>query len=366
MSSIIPIILAGGSGSRLWPLSREHHPKQLLSLIEGYSLLQETIKRAQKLPFTKDPIVICNKEYRYLIAEQMLAIGIKEPKLILEPSGRNTAPAIAMAAHVVNKLYPNEHPLLLVLPADHIIQDIDIFMERLQNTLIFAERGYLNTFGIAPTYPETGYGYIKAGSMLDTSIYKIDKFIEKPPFEKAEIYASSGDYYWNSGMFLFKSDTYLDELKKHSPNISKACEDEAKQLSEIGGFYLLSENFNNCPSDSIDYAVMEKTDKALITPLPIKWSDVGSWAALFDILPKDDNGNILQGDVTAIDVQDCYIRSESRLVAIAGLRDHIVVETPDAVMVVHKDYAQNVKDLFNNLKARKRSEVLHHKNAKTD
>lgn len=360
MSVIIPIILAGGSGSRLWPLSREHYPKQLLSLINGHSLLQETIKRSQNLPLTQNPIVICNNDYRFLIAEQMLSVGISEPRLILEQQGRNTAPAIAIAAHIAKKLYANDQPILLILPADHMIQDLEIFKERLHHALKFAEQGYLNAFGITPTYAEIGYGYIKTGAMIDTSIYKIAKFIEKPPLKEAEVYASSGNYYWNSGMFLFQADAYLNELKKLSPEISKACTTAAKDLNEVGGFYHLGESFNHCPSDSIDYAVMEKTDKALITPLPVKWSDVGSWSALLDILPTDAEGNILQGDVTAIDVNNCYIRSESRLVAIAGLKDHIVVETPDAVMVAHKNYAQNVKELFQHLKSQSRTEVLNH------
>jgi mannose-1-phosphate guanylyltransferase len=360
MVTIVPVILAGGSGSRLWPLSREHYPKQLLSLVGQHSLLQETIKRSEHISHIKNPLVICNKEYRFLIAEQMLAIGIQHPQLILESMGRNTAPAIAMAALIAQKLYPNDDPLLLILPADHILEEPKIFAEYLEAMVPFAEQGQLATFGITPTYPETGYGYIEAGPVLAKNIYKITKFIEKPSLPKAEQYLKAGSYYWNSGMFLFKSESYLQELKKHRPQILKACQQEAQHLTEIGGFYHLSENFNNCPSESIDYAVMEHTDKALITPLPVKWSDVGSWSALLDILPKDKEGNIIQGDVTAIDVQNCYIRSEGRLVAIAGLKDHIVIETPDAVMIAHKDYAQNVKDLFNHLKANARDEVKHH------
>jgi mannose-1-phosphate guanylyltransferase/mannose-6-phosphate isomerase len=360
MSMIVPIILAGGSGSRLWPLSREQYPKQLLALVGKHSLLQETIKRAQQIPMTQEPIVICNQQYRFLISEQMNAIGIHEPKLILEPHGKNTAPAIAIAAHIVNKLYPEARPLLLILPADHVIEETNIFIERIRTTLPFVEQGYLSTFGITPTYPETGYGYIKAGKMLGTSVYTIERFVEKPPREQAESYLADGAYYWNSGMFLFAAEAYLTELKKHSPKIAKSCTETAKKITELGGYYLLSETFSECPSDSIDYAVMEKTDKALVTPLPVKWSDVGSWSALWDINTADDQGNIIQGDVTTIDTENCYLRSESRLIATAGLKDHLVVETSDAIMVAHKDYAQKVKDLFHELKAKARNEVIHH------
>ncbi len=358
---IIPIILAGGSGSRLWPLSREHYPKQLLSLIGKYSLLQETVKRSQNIPFTQDPIIICNKEHQFLITEQMEAIGIKKPLLILESVGRNTAPAIAIAAHIAQTQHPNQEILLLVLPADHLIQDLEIFTEQVSNSTPLAEQGYLNTFGITPSYAETGYGYIKAGKMRANNIYEIAEFVEKPPLAKAEVYLKDGAYYWNSGIFLLNSKTYLDELKKYRPDIATICATEVNKLTHIKNFYHLSKDFSNCPSESIDYAVMEKTHKALISPLPIRWSDVGSWSALFDILPKNAEGNIIQGDVTSIDVKNCYIRAEHRLVAVAGLNDHIVVETQDAVMITHKDYAQKVKDLFHNLKLKARNEIVEHR-----
>lgn len=358
MSKIIPIILAGGSGSRLWPLSREHYPKQLLSLVTDRSLLQETIKRTQDIPEIENPIIICNKQYRFLIADQMLALGIQNPKLILEPTGRNTAPAIAIAAHIVETLYPN--PLLLVLPADHIIQENDIFIDRIKTSKNLAEQGNLITFGVTPTYPETGYGYIKSGKALNEKIYAVKKFIEKPAHDLAEKYLKEGDYYWNSGMFFFKAKTYLEELKKHAPSIAQACENEIKSLKQSEGFYLLSDNFSNCPSESIDYAIMEHSQKVLISPLPVKWNDMGSWTALCDVLPKDNKGNIIQGDVISIDTENSYIRSESRLIATAGVKNHIIVETQDAVMVVHKNYAQKVKDIFTQLKDKARTESLHH------
>ena len=361
MSLVIPIILAGGSGSRLWPLSREHYPKQLLTLTGKYSLLQQTIKRAQQLSSNGEPLVICNKHHRFLVAEQMLEIGVNEPKLILEPVGRNTAPAIGIAAGIANKLYPEAEPLLLILPADHVIQEIDIFLHCIEMIIPFVTRGYLCTFGVQPTCPETGYGYIKRGQMLSPEVFTIDQFVEKPNYERAEAFIKSQEYYWNSGMFFCKSTAYLEELERYQPEIYTYCQQEVENLKNIGGFYSLSETFNACPSNSIDYAVMEHTNKALVIPMPVTWSDVGSWSALWNLIPKDNNNNIIQGDVTAIDIQDCYIRSESRLVAIAGLKEHIVVETPDAVMIAHKNYAQNVKDLFNDLKNKARNEIKQHR-----
>lgn len=356
---IIPIILAGGAGSRLWPLSREHYPKQLLTLAGENSLLQETLKRIQELAHVQDAIVICNRQYRFLIAEQMLEMGIENPKLILEPAGRNTAPAIAMAAFIAKQLAPHEDPLLLILPADHLIQEKALFCDAIEQALTLAKH-HLITFGIQPNFSETGYGYIKLGSPVQNKISKVAEFIEKPPKDKAETYLAAGNYYWNSGMFLFSAATYLTELQTHRPDIFEACHREYEKIHHADGFFVLSETFANCPSESIDYAVMEKTDKALILPLQISWSDIGSWAALHGVLPQDSNNNILQGDVTCIDTKNCLIRAEHRLVATVGLQDHVVIETKDAVMVAHKDYAQKVKDIVAELKISKRIEAEHH------
>ncbi len=353
---IIPIILAGGIGSRLWPLSREHYPKQLLTLFGENSLLQETIKRVEALPESVNPIVICNKQYRFLVAEQMLEMGIETPNLILEPIGRNTAPAIAMAAFLAQKLHPDQNPLLLILPADHIIPEQDVFMAAIQHSVKLS-RDHLVTFGIKPTYPETGYGYIRTGDVVAVPITKVAEFIEKPNKARAEEYLKAGSYYWNSGMFLFSSDQYLNELKTYRPNIYVACEAESQALHAKEGFFTLSEHFKNCPSESIDYAVMEQTDKALVFPLNVTWSDVGSWTALHEVLPQNQQGNILQGDVTCIETQNSMIRAESRLVAAIGLKDMIVIETRDAVMVVHKDHAQKVKELVAQLKIQQRQEL---------
>lgn len=352
---IIPIVLAGGTGSRLWPLSREHYPKQLLTLVGENSLLQETLKRVQGLPEIQDPIVICNKQYRFLVAEQMLEMGVENPKLILESAGRNTAPAIAMSAFLAKTLYPKQDPLLLVLPADHLIQEEAPFLAGIQHAMTLA-KDHLITFGIRPSYAEPGYGYIKLGTPVQNSICKVAEFVEKPKKEKAEEYVKAGSYYWNSGMFLFSAQTYLSELKTHRHDIYSACESESHKVEQADGFFSLSNTFESCPSESIDYAVMEKTDKALVLPLDVTWSDIGSWTALHDALPRDANGNILQGDVTCIDTENCFVRAEHRLVATLGLKDHIVIETADVVMVAHKDYAQKVKDLVSQLKTQQRKE----------
>ncbi len=352
---MIPIILAGGTGSRLWPLSRESYPKQLLTLVGENSLLQETIQRTQKIEGAVEPIVICNHQYRFLVAEQMLEMGIAHPKLILEPCGRNTAPAIAMAALLIQKLYPKQEPLLLVLPADHLIQEADRFVGAIEAARPYASQ-HLVTFGITPTYAETGYGYIHAEqtqSPANTPL-KVQQFIEKPSKEKAESYLKQKGYYWNSGLFLFSAKRYLEELTLHASDIMAACRKEGKKLQEVGGFFSLSPQFATCPSESIDYAIMEKTDKALVFPLSVTWSDIGSWTALHEVLPHDDNGNILQGDVTCIDTKNSMIRAEHRLIATVGVSDLIIIETEDAVMVAHKNDAQKVKDLVAQLKIQQR------------
>lgn len=353
---IVPIILAGGTGSRLWPLSRERYPKQLLTLVGENSLLQETIKRTQDIPNVADPIVICNKKYRFIVAEQMLEMGIETPHLILEPVGRNTAPAIALAALIAESLYADQNPVLLILPSDHLIPEKDKFMAGIEEALPYT-KDHLITFGIKPTYAETGYGYIKAGANLTGHLYQVAKFVEKPKQDIADEYIKNGSYYWNSGMFLFPARTYLQELETHRPEIYQACLDENMRIKKSEGFFTLSNKFEACPSESIDYAVMEHTDKALVIPLEVTWSDVGSWTALHEVLPQDENGNILQGDITCIDTVNCFVRAENRLVATVGLKDHIVIETKDAVMVAHKDYAQKVKDIVAQLKIQQRKDL---------
>lgn len=355
---IIPIILAGGTGSRLWPLSREHYPKQLLTLVGENSLLQETIKRIQPLKKVEEPIVICNHQYRFLVAEQMLELGITEPKLILEPAGRNTAPAIAMAALLAQTLYPNKDPLLLILPADHLIQETDHFVESIIKAAPLAQDQFLLTFGIQPTYAETGYGYIRAGESVKPPLFKVAEFVEKPKQETAEGYLKEGGYYWNSGMFLFSANTYLQELLKYRKDIFDFCKKESQALQKpTQGFFSLNNSFKDCPNESVDYAVMEKTDRALVFPLNVSWNDVGSWTALHDVLPRDENQNILHGDITCIDTTNSMIRAEHRLIATIGVKDLIIIETKDAIMIAHKNHAQKVKDLVAQLKIQQRKEV---------
>ena len=350
---MIPIILAGGTGSRLWPLSRESYPKQLLTLVGENSLLQETIQRIQNIQNIEEPIVICNHQYRFLVAEQMLEMGIAHPKLILEPTGRNTAPAIAMAALLVQKLYPTQNPSLLILPADHLIQEKDRFVQAIETAAPYATE-HLLTFGIQPTYAETGYGYIHAEPAPGKTALHVKQFVEKPDQETAEHYLQQKDYYWNSGLFLFSAQIYLQELTEYAPEIMSACQKEALKLQEIGGFFTLGPDFEASPSESSDYAVMEKTKRALVCPLEVTWSDIGSWTALHDVLPHDANGNILHGDITCIETKNSMIRSEHRLIATVGVQDLIIIETEDAVMVAHKDYAQKVKDLVAQLKIQQR------------
>lgn len=352
---IIPIILAGGTGSRLWPLSRKHFPKQLLTLVGENSLLQETIQRIQHVPNMADPIVMCSKQYRFIVAEQMLEMGIENPQLILEPAGRNTAPAIAMAALLAQKLYPNENPLLLILPADHLIPEHEIFIAGIHRAMQFANQ-YLITFGIHPDRPETGYGYIRAGEIVAEPFCQVAEFIEKPSKNKAEAFLEQGSYYWNSGMFFFSARQYLLELSKYRSDIYNYCTLEVDHIHAADGFFNLSNRYADCPAESIDYAVMEKTDQALIFPLHVTWSDVGSWTALHDVLPRDNNGNILQGDITCIDTENSMIRAEHRLVAALGLKDMIIIETSDVVLVAHKDQAQKVKDLVAQLNIQQRKE----------
>ncbi|OGT34782.1 MAG: mannose-1-phosphate guanylyltransferase/mannose-6-phosphate isomerase [Gammaproteobacteria bacterium RIFCSPHIGHO2_12_FULL_37_14] len=357
---IVPIILAGGTGSRLWPLSRSAYPKQLLPLVSNKTLLQETILRTQSIPDVSPPIVICNQEHRFFVAEQLQSINIKNAKIILEPIGKNTAPATAIAA-----LYLKEQdPILLILPADHLIEDSQHYAKLVESAIAYAQDGWLITFGVIPTIPETGYGYIKASqSLKNDRAYIVEKFIEKPDIEMAKLYLNSGQYYWNSGMFMFKASQYLSELKRYAPTILKTCQRTMSSITKDLDFIRLDKTlFAATPSNSIDYAVMEKTNKAILIPLDTFWSDIGSWKALCDVQKIDQNGNTLQGDIIIEDVKNSYLRAESRMVAAVGVSDHIIVETSDAVLVVSKDKSQSIKNIVSRLKQNKRSEIdLHRK-----
>ena len=356
---ILPIIMAGGSGSRLWPLSRQQFPKQFLTLHGESSMLQATALRLSGLDH-QAPMVICNEEHRFAVAEQFRANKIANSGIILEPVGRNTAPAIALAAF--KALQEGSDPMLLVLAADHVIQDEVSFCQSVNLASEHANAGKLVTFGIVPTAPETGYGYIKRGELINDTGFTVADFVEKPDLATAENYLESGNYYWNSGMFLFKASRYLDELKAHRPDIYHACERAMADIQSDVDFVRVNKAaFELCPDDSIDYAVMEKTTDAVVVPMDCGWSDVGSWSALWEIENKDASGNVCRGDVISIDTSNSYINAQEKLVAVIGLADVVVVETKDAILVSKKSDVQKVKDIVNQLKTEDRSEFKSHR-----
>lgn len=343
------VIMAGGSGTRLWPLSRADHPKQFLKLHGSDTMLQSTMKRLDNLEISST-VTICNEEHRFFVAEQLREVD-KLGAIILEPIGRNTAPAIALAA-----LTTDDDPLLLVLAADHVIKDQAAFTNAVNNAVPLAASGKLVTFGIVPNEAHTGYGYIKIGSR-EGSGFVVDRFVEKPSSNVARDYVESGSYLWNSGMFLFKASRYLEELKKFRSDIYKSCEAAVDKLeSDLDFLRVDKELFSECQSDSIDYAVMEKTEDAVVVPMDAGWSDIGSWSSLWDVSDKDKKGNVTEGDVILHNAKDCYVKSGDRLVAAVGLNDLVVVDTKDALMVAHKDSVQDAKLIAQKLKLDERSE----------
>ena len=358
---IIPVILSGGSGTRLWPLSRRMHPKQLLPLINDTSMLQDTITRLTGSPDIDHVMVICNDDYRFMVAEQVKETDIATNEIILEPMGRNTAPAIALAAF--NAVREGDDPVLLVLPADHVIADVETFQSALQLGKQQAEAGKLVTFGILPDTPETGFGYIKAHSAGgDEAVYDVDQFVEKPDAETAANYLADGHYYWNSGMFMFKAMTYLEALQIHSAEIYHTSQAAFKAAIRDSDFVRVDKNeFESCPSDSIDYAVMEKVDNAVVIPVDIGWSDVGSWSALHDVGDVDDQGNTLIGDVKSGLTTNSYVRANNRLVVTLGVDNMIVVDTDDALLVANRENVQDIKAIVEQLSTENREEVNLHK-----
>ncbi|WP_311950623.1 mannose-1-phosphate guanylyltransferase/mannose-6-phosphate isomerase [Halomonas piscis] len=355
---LCPVIMAGGTGSRLWPLSRQLNPKQFLPLIGNRSMLQATMERLDGISYA-DPILICNEEHRFLAAEQLRQLG-KAPSILLEPVGRNTAPAIALAA--LHALEREGDPVLLVLAADHLIQRVEAFHEAINAALPLAEAGRLVTFGIVPTQAETGYGYIQRGASLGEKGFEVSRFVEKPDHETAEDYLASGEFFWNSGMFLFRASRYLEELQRHAPEIVTACRQALEEGQRDLDFLRVGKDaFSACPEDSIDYAVMEKTASAAMVSLDAGWSDIGSWSALWDVSDKDANDNVLRGDVIAEATSHTLVQAEHRLVATLGVENLVVVETKDAVLVAHKDKVQDVKRIVAKLKAAGRSEHLNHR-----
>ena len=359
MLLIVPVILCGGAGSRLWPLSREHFPKQLLSLVGDSSLLQNTAKRVQNIEGVRPPVLVCNENHRFLIAEQLRDASIEAETIVLEPVGRNTAPAVALAALQAEE--SGENSILVVLPSDHVIPGREAFEAALGAAIELAQGEQLVTFGVKPTGPETGYGYIKAGAEAKSG-WMVDEFVEKPDLATAEKYLRSGDYYWNSGMFVFKASRYLVELTRQCPGIDRLVREAFSQKTTDADFTRPgTKAFTECPSDSIDYAVMEGAESAAMVPLDAGWSDIGSWDALWQVSEKDSDQNTLLGDVIIDDVHESYIRAEHKLVSVVGLDNVVVVETADAVMIVAKSHSQNVKDIVTRLKSSGREERVTHR-----
>ncbi|WOG25823.1 mannose-1-phosphate guanylyltransferase/mannose-6-phosphate isomerase [Endozoicomonas sp. 8E] len=363
--NLIPVIMSGGSGSRLWPQSRSLYPKQFLPLVNEQTMLQNTLSRLDGLDSVSDPMVIANEEHRFLVAEQIRQIGRKASAIILEPVGKNTAPAVALAAMKAKAVSEENEPLLLVLAADHVIKDVPAFHHAIEAALPAASDGDLVTFGVVPTHPETSYGYIKASEELignSEQVALVESFVEKPELETAQGYLADGDYYWNSGMFLFKATRYLEELNKFRPDILQACEKAMAIESTDLDFVRLDEAaFQACPEESIDYAVMEKTTDAVVVSLDAGWSDVGSWSSLADICKKDESGNSVQGDVLLQDTRNTYVRSEKKLIVTLGVNDLVITESDDAILVAHKSRVQDVKKIVDRLKAEKRPEVKLHR-----
>jgi mannose-1-phosphate guanylyltransferase/mannose-6-phosphate isomerase len=358
---IIPIILAGGSGTRLWPLSRQLYPKQLIDIYNEDTMLQNTISRLEGLENSGSPIVICNEEHRFMTAEQLREINVEPQAIILEPVGRNTAPAIAIAA--LKAMENNEDPILLILPADHVIEKIPEFHDAILSGLEYAEKDNLITFGIVPDSPEIGYGYIKRGEVLkeNRGISIIQSFVEKPDLETAEKYLDSGSYTWNSGMFMFKASAIIKELENHAPKILQPCRKAILTATRDLDFFRLNlKDFQNIPSDSIDYAVMEKTSKGVVIPLDAGWNDMGSFDALWQTGEKDRDQNVIKGNVLTHDVKETYINSEKSLIAAVGLEKFVIVETKDAVFISPRDRVQDVKKIVKLLKDQNRSEAINH------
>jgi mannose-1-phosphate guanylyltransferase / mannose-6-phosphate isomerase len=359
MQSIVPVVLAGGTGSRLWPLSRELFPKQFHDLLGDGSLLQNTLRRARRAG-GEAPVIVCNEEHRFLVAEQCREIEQKWQRIILEPQGRNTAPAIALAALEVCRVHGDA--ILLVLPSDHLIGDEDGFAQAVGQAREAAAGGALVTFGIAPTAPETGYGYIQApGAMAGNGAVAVASFVEKPDQATAERYLASGGYFWNSGMFVFCARAYLDELGRWQPEMLDRVRSAFENSSEDLDFLRPGPEFLESPAESVDYAVMERTAQAKVVPVAFGWSDVGSWSAIWEASPHDAQGNHLAGDVLAIDSRNCYVLAQNRLVGAIGVDDLVVVETADAVLVACRDQVQNVKQLVEQLKECSREEYLLHR-----
>jgi mannose-1-phosphate guanylyltransferase/mannose-1-phosphate guanylyltransferase/mannose-6-phosphate isomerase len=355
---MIPVILSGGSGTRLWPYSRSLYPKQFLPLASELTMLQETLHRLKDSSSNEAPIIVCNSDHRFMVAEQIRAQHIGHASIILEPCARNTAPAVALAA--LHARSAGIDPVLLVLPADHVIADTAAFHRAMAIAETAANNNMLVTFGIVPSHAETGYGYIRATGKDD--VLEVAEFVEKPDLATAQAYVDSGNYYWNSGMFAFKASVFLAELARFAPDMLAACEKSMQQaVNDLDFIRVNEEAFAACPDNSIDYAVMEKTARAVVIPLEANWSDVGSWLALWEIAAKDSNGNACRGDVLTHNSRDNYIQSDKKLIATIGIDHLVIVETDDAILVASKNQVQDVKAIVGTLKAQNRSETRIHR-----
>ena len=362
--TVIPLILSGGAGTRLWPLSREQYPKQLLPLIHPTTMLQDTVLRGAAVAGAQAPIVVCNQEHRFMVAEQLREVGVAAASIILEPVGRNTAPAVAVGALEAQRLCgPAAQPVLLVLPADHVVRDLSAFLQVANAAIGAAREGALVTFGIVPDRAETGYGYLYAGAAAGThGARQVEQFVEKPDAITAADYLADGNYLWNSGMFLLRADVYLEELGRLQPAMLQSARAALQGAQRDLDFNRLDvDAFSLCPSDSIDYAVMERSDRVVVFPLDAGWSDVGSWRSVWAEGTADASGNVVSGDVVLDATHDCYVRSDSRLVATIGVRDLIIVDTKDALLVADKAQVHNVRNVVAQLKAAQRSEADTHR-----
>ena len=357
---IVPVILSGGSGTRLWPLSRKQYPKQYLPLAGDNTMLQETILRLNGLENLTNPVIVCNADHRFLVAEQCQQIDIKNPTILLEPIGRNTAPAIAAAA--LQSIKDTNDAVLLVLSADHVIQDVEAFHQAINIASNQARSGKLATFGIVPTDANTGYGYIKSSKDNADGAYKVEEFVEKPDLQTAQSYLEQGNYLWNSGMFMFKIDTFISELTTHSPDIVKSVNNAINNAEQDLDFIRLDKQaFESSPSDSIDYALMEKSDNVVVVPLDAQWNDIGDWSSLYDIGTKDNNGNVIQGDVFTEETTNTYINANHHMVATIGVQDLVIIDTPNATLISTKDKAQEVKKIVEQLQHQDREERYYHR-----
>lgn len=356
-----PVVLSGGSGSRLWPLSRQNQPKQFLALIGDHSLFQETVLRASRIPGMQLPVTVCSEDHRFMVGEQLQEIDVGNGGILLEPVARNTAPAIALAALHLAARDPDA--TMLVMPADHLIENEQAFRDAVVHASALAGDDWLVTFGIQPDYPETGYGYIRQGQSLGGAGFRVDRFVEKPDLATAETYVAEGNYVWNSGMFMFKARRYLEELGQLTPDILSAARKSYETAHPDLDFVRVDVNaFSASPDDSIDYAVMEKTAHAAVVPVSCGWSDIGSWSSLWAAAPRDSDGNRHEGDVLSIDTRNSLVRaSERRMIATIGVEDLVIVDTPDATLVARKDRVQDVKKVVEMIKGAGRQEHLFHR-----